>query len=118
MNVDTETDKEAYDLLEKYRQVHTGFEYWRQEEDLASFDNPENISAAKAILDEAKDLLELTDPEELNLNDLWNLSYMQECSEFLEGSAVKADQKQLKKTVDKIIRILLNGGPSTAIELH
>lgn len=106
MDVDTEDDNEAYDILEKYRQIHRGFEYWSSEEGYASFENGGCLSAAKTALEECLDLLELSDLDTIDVNKIWDLSPTLGWSEFLEGNAVSREQKEIKKDVDSIITIL------------
>ncbi|KAF2795069.1 hypothetical protein K505DRAFT_360509 [Melanomma pulvis-pyrius CBS 109.77] len=106
MDVDTEDDNEAYDILEKYRQVSCGFEYWSSDEGYSSFESSECLSAAKTALEEAIDLLELSDPDAIDINKIWDLSPTLGWAEFLEGNAVSKEQKGLKREVDTIISIL------------
>lgn len=109
MELLTAKESEADELKEKYRYYFNAFEYLRSERDLATFNDDEIVTKINKDLSSIRDdmeLFDLDDPGEIRLNECWELWYLLECDEFLEGNAVTHAQKRLKTTVSGIVKLL------------
>ncbi|KAF2870224.1 hypothetical protein BDV95DRAFT_608228 [Massariosphaeria phaeospora] len=103
MDLVTEVIKEADDLRELFRKMRVELEHLAQ---LANLQDQACVERTLEFLSDAKDDLELVDPElGVGLHDCWDSEYLGRFSEFLRVHGTKAHLK-LKQKTDAIVLIL------------